>query len=557
MKIPGAIVCGAACRRVECTITRKRNIEPSDTNMTFDELDLPEEVRTGLREVGFTQPTPIQELSLRPAIDGKDVAGQAQTGTGKTAAFLLAIFTRLLRTPSKKPGLPRALVLAPTRELALQIHRDAEALGAHTGLSMTVVFGGMDYQKQQDEIRTGADIVIATPGRLMDYYRKKILILSNIEIVVVDEADRMFDMGFIKDIRFILRRLPPFDQRQSMLFSATLSYNVMELAYEHMNMPVEVSVEPERVTAEGIVQSLFHVSGSEKFLSLLRLLEREKPSRSILFSNTKGGVEMVARRLTDQGYQVGVLSGDIPQKKRLKIVKDFMEGHLQFLVATDVASRGLHVEDVSHVFNYDLPFDAEDYVHRIGRTGRAGATGKAFALVDEDSAFRIEAVEKYLGQKIPVEWADDLPEVVEKPYSRPPRREFSDRRGGPGGRDRRDGGGRGRSGDRGRRPDRGPRGDRPRDDRPREDRPPREAREPRETGEAGERRPAPQQAAAGGPPRERAAGRPEGERREGGEEQGKRRRSRRRSRGGSGGKRGGEAGAAPAEKAPETSAESE
>jgi ATP-dependent RNA helicase RhlB len=405
--------------------------------MKFDDLDLAEPIRAGLRDLGFSSPTPIQEKSLPYALKGEDVAGQAQTGTGKTAAFLIAIFSRLLSRPNRKPGLPRALVLAPTRELALQIFRDAEELGKHTGLTMTVLFGGMDWQKQRESLETGADLVIATPGRLMDYHRQKILILNNVEIVVVDEADRMFDMGFIKDIRYILHKLPPFKERQSMLFSATLSLDVMELAYEHMNLPVEVSVESERITAEGIEQHLVYVTGKEKFHTLLRILAAEQPKRAIIFSNTKGGVEKVARQLAANDYKVAVLSGDIPQPKRLRIVNDFKEGKLQIVVATDVASRGLHVSEITHVFNYDLPQDAEDYVHRIGRTARAGALGKSYALVDEDSAFYLEAVQKYIEQKLPVMWPEDLPEVTEKRAPPMPRSERPAPRRDQGGQSRR------------------------------------------------------------------------------------------------------------------------
>jgi ATP-dependent RNA helicase RhlB len=409
--------------------------------MLFDELDLPEAVRAGVRDANFVNPTPIQEKTLPLALKGQDVAGQAQTGTGKTAAFLIAIFTRLLKHPSREPGVPRALVLAPTRELALQIFRDAEMLGKHTGLSMTVLFGGMDYQKQRESLETGADIVIATPGRLMDYHRQRILILSNIEMVVVDEADRMFDMGFIKDIRYILRKLPSWEKRQSMLFSATLSLDVMELAYEHMNAPVEVAVAAERITAVGVEQKLMHVEKSRKFAALLGLMQRDNPERVIIFANTKGAVEMVSHRLNANGYKADVLSGDIPQKKRLRIVTDFKEGKLQVLVATDVASRGLHVNGVTHVINYDLPQDCEDYVHRIGRTARAGATGKAFALVDEDSAWNLEAIQNYIGNKIEIAWADELPHVEEKKAPRE-KREFVERRdhrGGGGGRGGRNG----------------------------------------------------------------------------------------------------------------------
>ena len=403
--------------------------------MTFDDFDLPEQVRSGLREAAFTNPTPIQEKALPFSLKGEDVAGQAQTGTGKTAAFLITIFSRLLRTPSKHPGLPRALVLAPTRELAMQIFRDAELLGKHTGLSMTVLFGGMDYQKQSDSLKRGADLVIATPGRLMDYHRQRILILSQIEIVVVDEADRMFDMGFIKDIRYILHKLPTWDKRQSMLFSATLSFDVMELAYEHMNAPVEVAVASEKITADGVEQMLYHVEKKHKFGALLGLLAREKPERVLIFANTKGAVEMVAHRLNANGWKAEELSGDIPQNKRIRIVREFKEGKVNVVVATDVASRWLHVPGITHVVNYDLPYYSEDYVHRIGRTARAGATGKAYALVDEDSAFNLEGVQKYIGGEIPVGWADELPKIEELRSAR--REQGRDdrlpRRGPPGG----------------------------------------------------------------------------------------------------------------------------
>jgi ATP-dependent RNA helicase RhlB len=376
--------------------------------MKFTEFNLPEQVFRGIDEAGFTDCTPIQEQTLPLAISGKDVAGQAQTGTGKTAAFLIAIFSRLLQgeNPGREGG-PRALILAPTRELVVQIEKDAQVLGRHCGLTIQAIYGGVDYMKQRNALREGADIVIGTPGRLIDYLKQNVYTLKKIEALVIDEADRMFDMGFISDLRFILRRLPPFDKRQNMLFSATLNRRVMELAYEFMNLPVKVSVSPEQMTAERVTQVLYHVANKEKFPLLLGLLRKEGMERTMIFVNTKREAEFLHARLNANEYPCRVISGDVEQKKRLRILQDFKDGKLPILIATDVASRGLHIEGVSHVMNYDLPQDAEDYVHRIGRTARAGAEGKAISLVDEDGAFYLEAIEEYAKQKIPVEWADD------------------------------------------------------------------------------------------------------------------------------------------------------
>jgi len=370
--------------------------------MKFTELNLPEEVLKGIAQVGFTELTPVQEESIPLALQGKDVAGQAQTGTGKTAAFLISLFTRLLRSDRSGGKNPRALVLAPTRELVTQIRDDALGLGAFCPFRIEAIFGGVDYDKQRQALKEGVDIIIATPGRLIDYARQRVFSFKSIEAVVIDEADRMFDMGFIKDLRYILRKLPPFEERQTMLFSATLSPRVMELAYEFMDLAEKVRIAPEQVTAERVEQILYHVGRREKFALLLGLLKKEsEPVRILLFVNTKREAEHLSERLKANDYKAAVISGDIPQRKRMRILDDFKEGRLNFLVATDVASRGIHVEDVTHVINYDLPQDPDDYVHRIGRTARAGAAGKAISFADEDLVFNLPDIEEYIGRKIP------------------------------------------------------------------------------------------------------------------------------------------------------------
>ncbi|QEM68341.1 DEAD/DEAH box helicase [Geobacter sp. FeAm09] len=386
--------------------------------MRFDELSIPEEVRQGIRDAGFSECTPIQEQTLPLSLSGKDVAGQAQTGTGKTAAFLITLFTRLLENKGSTQQ-PRALILAPTRELVVQIEEDAQLLGRHCGLVTQAIYGGVDYMKQRSALREGADVVVGTPGRLIDYLKQKVYSLKGIEMLVIDEADRMFDMGFIADLRFILRRLPPYDKRQNLMFSATLSLRVMELAYEFMNMPEKLSVTPEKMTAERVEQVLFHVSRKEKFPLLLGLLRREGMERTMIFINTKREAEYLFDRLNANGFPCRVISGDVEQRKRMRILDDFKQGKLPILIATDVASRGLHIEGVSHVINYDLPQDCEDYVHRIGRTARAGSEGKAISLADEDGAFFLEAIEEYIKDKIPTEWAED--ELFVNDYVRTPR----------------------------------------------------------------------------------------------------------------------------------------
>ncbi|MBJ6981731.1 ATP-dependent RNA helicase RhlB [Luteimonas sp. MC1572] len=377
------------------------------TDLTFSSFDLHPSLLAGLETAGFTRLTPIQALTLPVALPGGDVAGQAQTGTGKTLAFLVAVMNRLLTRPAladRKPEDPRALILAPTRELAIQIHKDALKFGPEMGLKFALVYGGVDYDKQRQILQEGVDVIIATPGRLIDYVKQhKVVSLHACEVCVLDEADRMFDLGFIKDIRFLLRRMPVRTERQTLLFSATLSHRVLELAYEHMNEPQKLVVESEFITAAQVRQKLYYPSDEEKLPLLLGLLSRSEGARTMVFVNTKAFVERVARSLERAGYRVGVLSGDVPQKKRESLLKKFQAGQLEILVATDVAARGLHIDGVKYVYNYDLPFDAEDYVHRIGRTARLGEEGDAISFACERYAIGLPDIEAFIEQKIPSE----------------------------------------------------------------------------------------------------------------------------------------------------------
>ncbi|MDX1592614.1 MAG: DEAD/DEAH box helicase [Gammaproteobacteria bacterium] len=406
------------------------------TETTFESLDLPETLLRGIREAGFTHCTPIQELALPPALRGEDVAGQAQTGTGKSAAFLLATMARLLRRPvaEEHAGQPRALILAPTRELAIQIHRDAEVLGKFSGLRLALAYGGTGYHEQREAIAAGCDILTGTPGRVIDYYKQGVFHLKATEVIVLDEADRMFDLGFIKDIRYVLRRLPPPSKRLSMLFSATMSARVSELAYEHMNEPTPLAVEADKVTADRVRQTVYHTAMEEKLPLLLGLLQHQDPRRSIVFVNTKRIADRLQGYLEGNGIESAVLSGDVPQTKRQKLLLRFQRGELPVLVATDVAARGLHIPDVSHVFNYDLPQDAEDYVHRIGRTARLGKEGDAISFACEEYAYSLPEIEQFIGHKIPVEPVESDMLVTPKPPVRRPRRRSQE---GPGGRRRR------------------------------------------------------------------------------------------------------------------------
>ena len=396
------------------------------SDIAFSGLDLPPQIKRAVEETGFTHCTPIQAQTLPLALQGRDVCGQSQTGTGKTATFLIALLNRLLTrepAPGRKPNQPRAVVIAPTRELAIQIHRDALMLGRHTDFSIEVVYGGTGYREQRESLEKGVDILIGTPGRIIDYNKQHVFDLRSVEVVVLDEADRMFDLGFIKDIRFLLRRMPRPEKRLNMLFSATLSLRVLELAYEHMNNPQEVRLVRDQVTAENIEQSVYYTSNEEKIPLLVGLLRKIEPTRILAFVNTKEAGHKLRAWLRSNGIEADTLSGDVPQKKRIELLANFRNGTLPVLVATDVAARGLHIPDVSHVVNYDLPQDPEDYVHRIGRTARAGAAGAAISFACETYAFSLPDIEAYIGHKIPAAQieAGMMPELT-----RPPRGSYDD-----------------------------------------------------------------------------------------------------------------------------------
>ncbi len=378
------------------------------TDQTFDSVDLPEPIRRAVDDLGFTFLTRVQADVLPIALEGRDVVAQAQTGSGKTAAYLLTVFSRFLRVPrSSPPETPRALIVAPTRELAVQIAHDAEGLGHHAGIRTHVVFGGLDYRKQREILERGTDLLIGTPGRLIDYHRKGAYSLRHTEMVVVDECDRLFDMGFAEDLRWILRQMPNPKDRQSLMFTATLSQRVMTLGWRQMNNPEEIIVRSEQLTPDSIHQVLYHVATREKLSLLIGLLQRECSSRTMIFVNTRYRAQRLVDDLRRHGYSARGLTGSVVQTKRLRVLDDFRDGTLPILVATDVASRGLHIEGVSHVINYDLPQDAEDYVHRIGRTARVGAEGKAITLACEDYVYSIDAIQRFVGYELPTEFADD------------------------------------------------------------------------------------------------------------------------------------------------------
>jgi ATP-dependent RNA helicase RhlB len=389
------------------------------TKVPFTSLGLTECLLESLEDMGFVYCTPIQAATLPLALKGIDIAGQAQTGTGKTAAFLLATLHYLMETPVEEGKVgPWAIILAPTRELALQIHRDAELLGRYTGLEFAAIYGGTGYESQRRRLEAGVDVVIGTPGRLIDYYKQGVIRLNHIEVLIVDEADRMFDLGFISDLRYLLRRMPPPGNRLNMLFSATLSARVMELAYEHMNDPQVVKIEAEQITADKVRQTLYHVAANDKIRLLLGILQRQAPKRTIIFVNTKRAGERVTAWLLGNNLEADLLSGDIPQNKRQQLLERFQRGALPILVATDVAARGLHIPDVSHVINFDLPQDPEDYVHRIGRTARIGASGDAISFACEEFVFSLPDIEAFIEQKIPAQAITEELLVEPKPPKR-------------------------------------------------------------------------------------------------------------------------------------------
>ncbi|EER47107.1 ATP-dependent RNA helicase RhlB [Actinobacillus minor NM305] len=391
------------------------------TEQRFIDFSIHENVLAALESKGFEFCTPIQAKTLPITLKGNDIAGQAQTGTGKTMAFLIATFHHLLTNECQSnKNQPRALILAPTRELAVQIASDAELLVKHSDLKLALAYGGDGYEKQVEAIEKGVDILVGTTGRVIDYVKQGIINLDCIQVIVLDEADRMFDLGFIKDIRYLMRKCPKPEQRLTMLFSATLSPRVRELAYEDMNNASYVEIEPLQRTGHRIKEELFYPSNEDKMALLLTLLEEEWPERCMIFANTKQKCEEIWQYLLADGHRVGLLTGDIAQKKRLALLDSFTKGELDILVATDVAARGLHIPEVTHVFNYDLPDDREDYVHRIGRTGRAGQSGHSISFACERYAVNLPAIEEYIGHSIPVSQYDSqallaLPKVKRAP----------------------------------------------------------------------------------------------------------------------------------------------
>ncbi len=377
-------------------------VEPEEGKKRFHDFDLPSEIMHAVADLGFKYCTPIQAGSLEKSMQGSNIAGRAQTGTGKTAAFLVSILTRYLRTPDKRHAevaTPRALVIAPTRELCIQIAQDAQALGKYCALRTMAVYGGVDYSRQQKELQDEVvDLLVATPGRLIDFARQHVVNLSKIDTLVIDEADRMLDMGFIPDVRRIIRMLP--QERQTLLYSATLNDDVMRLASQWMPNPEKVEIEPEQTANTNIDQRIYIVTSEQKFVVLCNLLKEHKDQRVLVFGNRRSSTDVLAHRLRKKGHHCELLSGDVSQNERMRVLENFKSGKTKIVVATDVAGRGLHIADIGLVVNFELPYIAEDYVHRIGRTGRAGQVGTAVSFADEDESFAIPDIEEYLGETL-------------------------------------------------------------------------------------------------------------------------------------------------------------
>lgn len=393
----------------------------TEAPVKFESLELPEELLAAIRDLGFTACTPIQGKSLPVTLDGHDVIGKAQTGTGKTAAFLITIITDLLRNPytgTRYLGEPRALVIAPTRELVMQIAEDARGLLTHSNLGVSTLVGGIDYEKQLRQIDNHVvDIVVATPGRLLDFVRSRHLDIGGVEIMVIDEADRMLDMGFIPQVKQIVSQTPRKECRQTLLFSATFTSDIMNLAERWAIDPIRVEVAPERVATDTVDQKVYLVTTEQKYSLLYSLIQSDAGEKIIVFTNRRDQARHLADKLHRHGLDVGLLSGEISQPKRVKTLEEFKSGAIQVLVATDVAGRGLHIDDITHVVNFTLPEEAEDYVHRIGRTGRAGATGTSVSFACEDDSFLLPEIESKLGMKLPCEYPPqdllgDVPDYV-------------------------------------------------------------------------------------------------------------------------------------------------
>jgi ATP-dependent RNA helicase RhlB len=380
--------------------------------MTFDEYSFNDKLLAGIKDMGFVEPTPVQVETFQLIAQNKDIEAQSQTGTGKTAAFLISGFQLMLTDPKFQGR--KMLVIAPTRELADQIEKEASALGKHLNFRIGSFYGGVGYAQQEKLLSEGVDVMIGTPGRLLDFVGQGKASFADVGILVIDEADRLFDMGFYPDLRQMLRTMSPPEDRRTMLYSATLSPNVMNLAWEYMRDPGQIVIEPEHITVEKITQELYHVSTEEKFGVLLGVMKKENAKTVIIFTNTKHNAVRVAKRLEINGYETEYIMGDLPQAKRLKIIEDMKAGKTPVLVATDVAARGLHINGLDLVVNYDLPTEAENYVHRIGRTARAGQSGKAVSLACEKYVYGLKAIEEFANVKIPVSWFTDADSVDDK-----------------------------------------------------------------------------------------------------------------------------------------------
>ncbi|MGY0399151.1 MAG: DEAD/DEAH box helicase [Ostreibacterium sp.] len=398
----------------------KTQIKNAITTTSFSQFNIHPALQDALAQMDWSNCTPIQEKTLPLTLAGYDVAGKAQTGTGKTAAFLIAVYNYLMTNPIKPSTQgPWGIILAPTRELAIQIYQDALQIGCYTGLKPVVIYGGKDYETQKALFEdTQPDLIIGTPGRIIDLFKQRYFNLKNIECLVLDEADRMFDLGFISDIRYLMRAMPLAKERLNLIFSATFTYRVQELAYEYLNAPKMIEVESETQTAEHIEQTLYHLANNEKTPLLIgQLKQLSENDKVIVFLNTKNVLERLAHTLSHNGFKVAMLSGDIAQDKREKLLKAFQTGEKNILLATDVAARGLHIDDISHVFNYDLPQHPEDYIHRVGRTARAGKSGIAISFGCEDYAYHLPEIEEKLGEKIPTKNISDemLADVLPAP----------------------------------------------------------------------------------------------------------------------------------------------
>ncbi|TNE87810.1 ATP-dependent RNA helicase RhlB [Porticoccus sp.] len=380
-------------------------VAPEEGKLRFHDLGLPLPLMRGIADLGFKYCSPIQARSLPFSLRAHDVVGKAQTGTGKTAAFLVTIITELLNHPVVEDehyaGEARALIIAPTRELVMQIADDARALCKHTELHVHTLVGGMDYDKQKRHLsESQCDILVATPGRLLDFASSHDVYLDRVEILVLDEADRMLDMGFIPQVRRIVRLTPYRENRQTLFFSATFTPEVISLADQWTVDPIHVEIEPENVATDTVDQKVFITSAEEKFRLLYNIIRQDEVESVIVFANRRDQCRRLQEKLQNKGFSVGLLSGDVPQNKRVRTLDDFKSGKLKVLVATDVAGRGIHIDGISHVVNYTLPEESEDYVHRIGRTGRAGKLGTSISFACEDDAFLLEPIQKLLGRKL-------------------------------------------------------------------------------------------------------------------------------------------------------------